>query len=162
MDEELRLFDTFIIGETQFPNRLGEDLSVNHSALSDVFATHAEKFAWYSTAYELAQDHEARLKEELARTYARVDHKIRMEAKGANVKMTEKMVENSVITHPIYTELQEKYLDAKRNSGLLKAARDAMIHRRDMLIQMGANYRAEGASDISLREQQYRQQHGNS
>jgi hypothetical protein len=64
------------------------------------------------------------------------------------------MVENTVITDPKYVELQEKYLDAKRNAGVLKSARDAMIHRKDMLVQMGANYRAEGSSDISLKEQQ--------
>ena len=154
MDED-KLVDVYTIGDTEFPNRLAEDLHVNHTALSEVMGEHAEKFAWYSTAYELAQDHEARLKEELAKTYARLDHKIRMEAKGASVRMTEKMVENSVITHAMYTELQDKYLDAKRATGLLKAARDAMIHRRDMLIQMGANYRAEGAADVSLRAQQY-------
>jgi hypothetical protein len=70
------------------------------------------------------------------------------------------MVENTVITHPMYVELQDKYLAAKLNTSLLRTAKDAMIHRRDMLIQLGANYRAEGMSDISLKEQQYRHQFG--
>lgn len=156
MEEVFNEVEHFVIGTSKFPNELKKHLAVNQSALSDVFAEHAEHFAWYSTAYELAMDHEARLKEELQRTYARIDHKVRTDARAAGVKHTEKMVDNSVITHPKYVELQDEYLEAKKNTGLLKAARDAMIHRRDMLIQMGANYRAEGASDISLREEQYR------
>ncbi len=151
-----KLFDVFIIGKTQFPNRLEEHLAVNQSVLSEEFANHAELFAWYSTAYELAASHEAKLKEELSRAYAHVDARVREDARGAGVKVTEKVVENTVVTHPIYQEVQEEYLEAKRNTGLLKSARDAMIHRRDMLIQLGANYRAEGVSDISLREQHYK------
>lgn len=156
---DLELFDAFIIGDTSFPNHLKEDLYINQSALSDTFAEHSERFAWYSTAYELALDHEARIKEEFSRLYARLDHATRMEGKNTNTKLTEKMVENTVITHPKYVELQEKYLNAKRNTGLLKSAKDAMIHRKDMLIQMGANYRAEGVSDLSLKEQQYKTNH---
>lgn len=151
--EEFLLHENFRIGNTTFPNRLKEDSSVDQGSLNDVLSEHAQKFAWYATAYELALYHEAQLKEELQRTYARVDHKVRMEGKDAGVKLTEKMVENTVITHPHYMSLQDKYLAAKRDSGLLKAARDTMIHRRDMLIQMGANYRAEGTSDITLKEE---------
>lgn len=157
MDDEDRLIDVFKIGEQTFPNRLREDLHINQGALSAVFAEHAEKFAWYATAYDLALDHESHLKHELERVYAQCDYLARAQAKEAGIKMTEKMVENTVITDLKYTKVQEKYLEAKRNTGLLKSARDAMIHRRDMLIQMGANYRAEGASDLSLREQQYKQ-----
>lgn len=157
MPDYADLAEVFKIGTVEYPNVLAQDLAVNQSALSETFATHAERFAWYATAYELAMAYEAGLKEETARTYARVDHQVRTAARDAGVKLTEKMVENSVITHALYLEVQEEYLSAKAHTGLLKVARDAMIHRRDMLIQMGANYRAEGAADISLREQQYRQ-----
>jgi len=145
----------YTIGDTEYERNLNSDLRVNTGNLSEEFAVHAEKFAWYSTAYELALDNELKLKSKLERHYAQVDYIVREEARQAAVKMTEKKVENSVITHPEYAAVQGDYLDAKRNSGLLKAARDAMVHRRDMLIQLGANYRAEGVSDITLKTQQY-------
>lgn len=153
---EVELVDSFTIGETAHPNKLRQHVFINRSDLSNEFAEHAERFAWYATAYELASDEELRLKEHLARVYAQVDAHVRAEAKAAATKLTEKMVENTVITHPKYVQVQEKYLDAKRNTGLLKAARDSMIHRRDMLISLGANYRAEGRSDISLKEEYYK------
>ena len=77
-----------------------------------------------------------------------------MNGRESSVKLTEKMVENTVITHPEYVESLNNHLDAKRTAGLLKAARDAMIHRRDMLIQLGATHRAEGTSDIRIRERE--------
>lgn len=148
--DEIDLFDVFTIGEQTFPNELREHVSLQHKPIQEAFKEHAELFAWYATAYELASDHESRLKTELGRKYAMLDASARQQAKQAGVKMTEKMVENTVITSPAYRSLEDDYLRAKRDSGLLKAAKDAMVHRRDMLIQLGANYRAEGASDISL------------
>lgn len=147
------LFDVFNIGDETFPNELRYHVSLQHKPIQEAFVEHAELFAWYATAYELASSHESNLKTELGRKYAILDANARQQAKQANVKMTEKMVENTVITSPAYRSLEDEYLKAKRSTGLLKAAKDAMIHRRDMLIQLGANYRAEGASDISLREQ---------
>jgi len=156
-EEQLELFDVFRIGDTTFPNQLNEHIDVRSQHINECFMDHAGLFAWYATAFELALDLEGRTKKELERTYARLDHLHRTNGKAAGVKMTEKMVENTVITDPLYTKTQTEYLDAKRNAGLLKAAKEAMIHRRDMLIQMGATYRAEGLSDISLKEQQYKQ-----
>jgi hypothetical protein len=156
-EEQLELFDVFRIGDTTFPNHLNEHIDVRSQHINECFMDHPQLFAWYATAFELALDKEGRAKEELARTYARLDHMHRTNGKAAGVKMTEKMVENTVITDPLYTKTHGEYLDAKRNTGLLKAAKEAMIHRRDMLIQMGATYRAEGLSDISLKEQQYKQ-----
>jgi hypothetical protein len=156
-EEQLELFDVFKIGDATFPNQLNEHIDVRSQHINECFMEHAQLFAWYATAYELALDKDARAKEELARTYARLDHHHRSGGKAAGVKMTEKMVENTVITDPAYTKAHGDYLDAKRNTGLLKAAKEAMIHRRDMLIQMGATYRAEGLSDINIKQEMYKQ-----
>lgn len=144
------------IGSMVFRSDFREDVRIIDSALNNEFCHHAERFSKYATAYELASDVEARLKEELARVYAQQDYLARSDLKRANIKHTEKMVENTVITAPAYVEKQEEYLESKKNSGLLKVMRDAMIHRRDMLIQLGANYRAEGISDITLKTEAYK------
>jgi len=155
-DKELELFDVFRIGDNTFPNHLTEHTDLKSKHINESFMEHSQLFAWYATAYELALDNEARLKEELPRTYARLDHLHRTNGKAAGVKMTEKMVENTVITDSAYVKASGGYLDAKRNTGLLKAAKDAMIHRRDMLIQLGATYRAEGQSDLTLKQTVYK------
>lgn len=141
---------TFAVGGLDYESKLADDLFVNRADLSNEYARHAERFAWYATCYELAQDHLARLEADLKRAYAIIDHEKRGELAMSGVKSTEKMVENSVITDPRYVELQNTVFEASKNVGLLKAARDAMIHRRDMLISMGATYRAEVRADMSL------------
>lgn len=142
---------TVAIGDKKYQFNLPHDLFINPGNLNGEFAEHSERFAWYSTAFELAQDWEKRLKVALERCYAQEDYKARMELTGAGIKFTEKMIEATVTTSAAYMQLTDAYLEAQKNTGLLKAARDAMIHRRDMLVGMGANYRAEGRSDIFLK-----------
>lgn len=142
---------TFVVGSQEYESRLQEDLFVNRNDLAEAFATHSERFAWYATCYELAQEKLARLETALKRMYAVLDHEHRTTYAANGVKTTEKMIENTVITDMRYIELQDKVIDATKEVGLLKAARDAMIHRRDMLISMGATYRAEVRSDPSLK-----------
>jgi len=153
-EETQQLFDVFTIGENTFPNNMREHLDLQSKHIQDSFMEHPDLYSWYATAYELALDVELRLKAELDRTYAHCDANARQQAQAAGIKMTEKKVENVVITDDLYKQVQGEYLTAKRNTGLLRAGKDAMIHRRDMLIQMGANYRAEGNSDITLKQQQ--------
>lgn len=145
------LNSTFTVGSLEYESRLPEDLFVNRNDLSTEYATHAERFAWYATCYELAQDKLARLEADLKRAYAVIDHEVRTNLQLSGVKSTEKMVENSVITDQRYIQIQEELFDAQKQVGLLKSARDAMIHRRDMLVSMGATYRAEIKSDLSLK-----------
>lgn len=150
------LVDEFKIGDVSYPSTFKQDVYINKSNLSEEFADHSERFAWYATAYELALDVELRAKEHLGRIYARIDAHVREQARESSVKLTEKMVENTVITHPEYVKSLDNYLDAKLQTGLLKACRDGMVQRKDMLVSLGANYRAEGKSDISLKEEAYR------
>ncbi len=145
---------TFVIGKKTYDKNLEEELFVNRGDLSGDYVDHPKRFAWFATAVELCTDHEARLKVELGRAEALLDAEVRQEAIEAGVKMTETKVRNTIITRDVYKEIQEDYLQAKLNTGLAKAARDAMIHRKDMLISLGANYRAEGNSDISLKTDQ--------
>ncbi len=144
----------FVIGKKEYDKNLEEELFVNGGDLSGDYADHSRRFAWFATAVELCTDVEARLKVELGRAEAVLDAVIREEAAEAGIKMTETKVKNAIITRDVYKEIQEDYLQAKLNTGLAKAARDAMIHRKDMLISLGANYRAEGNSDISLKTDQ--------
>lgn len=139
---------------------LQEDIFVDRSRLNDEFAEHASRFGWYSTAYELCVDHEARLKAKLERAYAQLDAQARAQMEAAGVKVTEKKVENTVITQPEYISIYEEYLDAKLQVGLLKAARDAMIHKKEMLVSLGANLRSEMKSDPSLLAEAYKDKYG--
>ena len=57
------------------------------------------------------------------------------------------MVENEVITDPRYQKTMTEYLSIKKDHGMLQAGREAFTQRKEMLISLGANYRAEGNAD---------------
>lgn len=155
MSEEKESLDvtTFSIGDKQYPFELATDVKIDKQNLNGEFQDHSEIFAFYATAYELALDMESRAKAHLDRVYAQEDYQARMNGQQAGVKLTEKMVENTAITQQSYVDALEQYMEAKKNVGLLRAAKDALIHKRDMLISLGAMMRAEGMSDISIKQE---------
>lgn len=113
-----------------------------------------EQFAWWATMHEIAKDQAYKAKVAKDRIAAFVDHRARTEAKIANeeagkviVKLTEKMIENTIITDTDYKAAQEKYIEARKQAGLFQAGREAMEIKRYMLAQIGQNYRAEGMAN---------------
>ena len=151
--KELDGADNYCIGEKEYESTLKEDLYINSTDLGNAFADHAERYSWYATAYELAINYEAQVKVNLERYWATLYNTLKSSAVATGAKVTEKSLESKILTDDIYLQLQDSYLLSKRNTGLLKAARDAMIHRKDMLVQSGATYRAEVAADVSLKAQ---------
>ena len=147
MSEDGIFPETYQIGDTEYDSTLLADLHINRADLSTEFAEHSRKYGWYSTAYEIASDVEQRLKADLEKAYAILDVQARNNLTAAGVKPTEAKVKNLIITHKEYLQKQDEYFSAKTEAALIKAARDAMIHRKDCLISLGANLRAEAASN---------------
>lgn len=149
------------VGGVKAPSTLSEDLHLDRLNLNDEFERHAERYAFYSTAYELCLDKERRVKAALERAYAQLDAQARAQLTANGIRITEKKVENMVITTDDYISLQEEYFESQRWSGLLKAARDAMIHKKECMVSLGANFRQEVNSNPSILMETYKQTHGN-
>jgi len=144
------LAPTHTVGEITYTSELDDHLYINRTDLSVEFAEHSERFAYYSTCFELAADKLRRLEINLKRQYAVLDIQKRQEAHLSGLKMTEKMVENSVIIDDTYVAMQDECMEAERELGVLKAARDAMAARKEMLVSLGANFRTEFRADTTL------------
>lgn len=145
-----KLVPTYTVGEIDYTNELDDHLHINRTDLSVEFAEHSERFAYYSTCYELAADKLRRLEIDLKRQYAVLDIQKRQEAQLAGMKLTEKMVENSVLVDDLYVALQDECISAEMQLGVLKAARDSMAARKEMLVSLGANFRTEFRADATL------------
>jgi ATP-dependent protease HslVU (ClpYQ) peptidase subunit len=102
---------------------------------------------------ELAKDRVAVLKTKLDQLYARIDYRVRTEATNAKVKLTEKMVENTVITDPEYVKLQQELLVARKDNGMLVCGVEALAQRKEMLISLGANARASLTAGPRINEE---------
>jgi hypothetical protein len=144
-------------------NPIDEDVRINPADLDYEFQTHPEKYAWWAFLAEHAKAEVDMKKNQLAVLYAQLDFNVRdkarleeikaKEEKRKPIKYTEKMVESEVTTHQDYQKAQLELLEARKAAGLATAGRAAMDHRRDMLLQIGANYRTEGQADpVILKE----------
>jgi hypothetical protein len=145
------------IGGITYHASLEDDITIDSQDLDNEFLNQARKYAWWAMVSELAKDLVARRKYELDMLYAQLDQKKRATALANKFKMTEKMVENEVITDVSYQEAKRDYLQAKQWYGLLQAGREAFAQRKEMLISLGANYRAEGQADPVLLQEKAKQ-----
>lgn len=155
--------DSITTNGEEHPNPIAVDTQINTADLEWEFQNHPNKYAWWAFLAEHAKAEVEQLKNELNILYAQLDAKARNQArmdeedarknKQKPVRLTEKMVENVVITSPEYQDKMQELIEAKKNAGLAAAGKSAMDHRRDMLLQIGANYRTEGQADpVILKE----------
>ena len=102
-------------------------------------------------AYETASEEVDRLKDTISHAEAFLDPQARQLIIQAGDKITESKVTSVIKTHHEYLDIQARYHAAKANAGKWKAVMDGVRHRKDMLVTIANNYRAEGHSDISIR-----------
>lgn len=103
------------------------------------------------TSYESSLLEAERLKDLLSRAHSILDPQARGTILANGDKVTEAKVSAFIETHSEYMVVQDRYHAAKYNAGQWKAIVEACKNRKDMLIQVASNYRAEGHSEISLR-----------
>ena len=142
-----------VIDGVEYPNEYADVLGIDRTDLESEFVNHSERYAYYATLAELADDRADRLKEDL-------DHGVRSKADAVRqqdpkFKMTETMVENEVKMSAAYKQMQTEYQEARRLAKILKNAPHAFAHRRDMLIELG---KTAMSSMSDPRVQQGRQQ----
>lgn len=149
--DTVMLVPSYEVDGQVYPNTLSKDLEINFSNLDEDFCQQASLFAWYSTMFELADAQEARLKLLVSRVMAEKEQDIRaglIPMMGG--KITEGSIASLLLLLPEVQAVTDEYRRACATTGFLKGAKEAMTHRRDMLIQIGANVRA--SSELYLRK----------
>lgn len=125
-----------------YPNSYADDLSIDRSDLDAEFVEHAERYAYYATLAELADDRATRLKEDMEHLFAAIDVEKRrnydqLKLQDPKLKMTEAMFEHEVRLDQRYQTKLAEYQTARHLAKVLKAAPIAFAHRRDMLTSIG-------------------------
>lgn len=131
------------------------DLYIDQRDLQEEFLKQPELYAWWATMTEIAKDLVARQKFFLERLAAKLDFDIRNppplpDGSKDSTRITEKYIENRINSHPDYEREMFRFLEYKKQLGLLQAGSEAMVQRKDMLISLGANYRAEASSNPTI------------
>lgn len=122
-------------------------VTIDRTNLDAEFCNHAKVYAKYATLAEIAKDRMNRRKWELDQLEASLDAEKRLgaallAAQNPKFKYTETMCENEIKGDPRYKDKKEEWLSACLLANQLTAWVDALCHKKDMLISLGANHRA--------------------
>lgn len=133
---------------------LGKDLEINRADINTELSNQPAMFAWYATIAELAKAKTQQLKTDLELLEAELDQKLRRQWDAdANGKMTEASLQAAIKMTPAFQKAQAAYHEAVKNQGMLQVAKIAFEQRKDMLISLASNMRAEGDTQLSVNKQ---------
>ncbi len=158
---------TVVHDGTKYVIDLDAELAIDEQNIRDGYLDQAGKFVWYAVIHAAAMKRVDTLKVKVDVIRAGVDvakaqanERLKKEMtetsepdKKGNVKI--KLPSQSAIDAVIdsapevidaraaVSKAQQALVDARYEQEVVKAAKDAFVHRRDMLIQMGADARQE-------------------
>jgi len=118
-------------------------IQINAREIDTELMKHASQFSYYSGLCDVAKRdvEEASLKVTQFSSEIRRDYATQCKAEGK--KATAKDLDDYVFSNPTYLELSIVLNEATHKLNLLKSLVYAFIHKKDMLIQLSANGRAE-------------------
>jgi len=134
------------------PNQLREDLNFTHTNISAAMTRQASLFAHYSTLSAQAQFQADRADQQVDLIEAQLDQQYRDSLAATGVKITENVVKAAITKDPKYQSALTRKHEAKAIADMVKSAADSFRHRRDMLIQVGADLREEAKGKLQTRE----------
>ena len=118
-------------------------IKINGGDIDSELMKHASQFSYYSGLCDVAKRdvEEASLRLTQFSSETRRDYAVKCKADGK--KATAKDLDDYVFSNPTYLELSSVLNDVTHKLNLLKSLVYSFIHKKDMLIQLSANGRAE-------------------
>lgn len=130
------------------PATLSSDLEIDPINLNHGFLRQAALFSYYAHLHVAAMRREAKTKLMLEIEEAKLAKMIRDKLAEDGVKSTEKMIEQEISRSASYIKAANAYNEARADTALAHGAVEAFRHRRDMLVQLGANQREEMKGEL--------------
>ena len=131
------------ITEETYPGIAREITNINSGNIDDELKKQASLYSWYhglmATCKNKVRKSEADL--EIFESLTRNDEYNRRTEEGQ--KITEKIMEAYVKSRPEYRELLETKMDFETKFDLLRGIVTSLSHKKDTLVQMSSNARAE-------------------
>lgn len=133
-------------------DRLQEDLAFTTTSISLAMTRQAALFAHYSRLSADATYQSDRSKQQVELLEATLNQRFRDSLIAAGTKFTEKSIDSMVIQDSSYQAAQERAHEARAIAKMVDSAADSFRHRKDMLIQVGADLRMEKQGELRMRE----------
>lgn len=142
--------ETFVDG-----TQLQQDLHFTETSISNAMTRQAALFAHYSTLAAHAKYQADRCKQHVELLYANLDQQFRDDLTAGGTKFTEKVIEAMIQKDSGYQAAQARAHEAKAIASMVDTAADSFRHRKDMLIQVGADLRQQREGELRLLEKRH-------
>lgn len=131
-------------------NQFKEDRSIDPFNLQGEFLKQPGIFYYYAKQVEDAEDKLRKADLAFKVWVAEKKKRIIQKANDINERPTAAYIESELHTHAKWRRMQMDIIKAKRELGLLKAAKDTISEKRSSLMMLGAMYRED--PDIFIKE----------
>ena len=140
------------------PAKFKEDTRVTEATLDQCMIEQNGLRAYYGTLAAQAEAQASRFEARFKVIEAQLYQKTRETIAASGEKATEKLVENMVLTNPLWLKGKNAVIEAQAIADINKQAVESLKDRRDMIIQLGADRRDEykGAARV-LEERESRE-----
>ena len=146
------------LGDKEYDLDYQEELRASEETINEDLIQQPGLFAWYAVLHELAEEEYARSKMALEMAEAELDAHYRKDAADKKEKIMEKQVLSKVMLDDKYILLRDTMITARKNVGTLKAIKEAFAHRKETVIALASNMRAQADPDIFLKKQKIKEE----
>lgn len=109
------------------------NLVIDKYALDDECLKQPVLFDYYSNEWADASAKQDKAKQKLENYKAELEKKVRLKLAKEKDRVTEKAVENEVLTNTKYQKLCDRYILAKAKANKSRAVKDAFAQKKDMI-----------------------------
>lgn len=128
-----------------------EELKIAEETINQNLADQPQRYCFYAMLEELAEETMGQAKMTLEIIEAETDKLVRERLVQAGAKFTEAVVMNEIKTDPTRLKALVAFNEARAVVGKLHAIREAFIHRKDMLVTLASNMRAQMDTNLSVK-----------
>lgn len=129
---------------------VNEDLRIDEDNLNSEYTKQPSLFTWYAVMSAESEALRDSLKFELEMLYAQIGKQVRLEIELCGDKVTEKLIDQEIARKEEYRQKKEELLEANRQFNVMKAVKEGLVQKKDMLISLGANLRGEIGSNVKI------------
>lgn len=142
---------TIVISESQTVDLDYEsELKLSEEEINAHLMNQPSLYVYYAVLEEMAEAAMAEVRLHLELTEAALDEKYRKEITVRGGKITEAMVSGAVRLDSEHIAAVSDYNQARKNVGILSAIKEAFRHRKDCLIALASNMRAQMDTTLSI------------
>lgn len=144
------------IGDQEYPCEYEDELKCSEETINEDLKNQPSLFAFYAVHQEMAEQELRECKLALEILKAEVEGEIRKKCLEEKVKPTERYLDEQIAINESYIAARIAVDEARRAVGYLRAIKDSFIHRKDMLVTLASNMRAQADPEIFLNKEKYK------